>query len=61
MIGLPTAAATPSVHVYQRRDGLPEIRLTREAAKGRRYLGAFKPLEATRKVEELMRQLSVIR
>jgi integrase len=61
MIGLPPAEATPSVHLYERRDGLPEIRLTREAANGRRYLGAFKPLEATRKVEELMRHLSTAR
>jgi integrase len=54
------APATPAaslLHVYVTPAGLPEMRATKEPARGRRYLGAFTPIEAAREVEAVARDL----
>jgi hypothetical protein len=53
----PHAGTAPRLHLYLRLDGLPEMTATKEPANGRRYLGAFAPMEAARKAEEMARQL----
>ena len=53
------ASANPVLHLYATPAGLPEIKASKEPASGRRYLGAFTPIEASRKVAEMARDLSV--
>jgi hypothetical protein len=50
------AGAEPRLHLYETREGLPELKATKEPANGRRYLGAFSAAEAARRVEEMARR-----
>jgi len=52
------AGAEPRLHLYATREGLPELRVRKEAAHGRRYVGAFTAVEAARKIEEMARSAS---
>jgi integrase len=51
-----TANVAPRLHLYETREGLPELKAAKEPAKGRRYLGAFTGGEAARRVEEMARR-----
>lgn len=51
-----TADAGPYLHLYATREGLPELKATKEPSKGRRYIGAFTAAEAARRVEEMARR-----
>ncbi len=42
------------VHLYEAPNGLPEMRDTFEAAGNRKYVGAFTPEDAERKVREML-------
>jgi len=53
----PTAAnAEPRLHLYETREGLPELKAVKEPANGRRYLGAFTAAEAARRIEGMARR-----
>jgi hypothetical protein len=60
--GLSAPMKAPSanhlLHLYATPTGLPEIKATNEPANGRRYLGAFTPMEAARKVQGMAREFS---
>ncbi len=53
-----TAGDELRLHLYETREGLPELKATKEAAKGRKYLGAFAAAEAARRVEEMVRRVT---
>ena len=50
------ANSEPRLYLYETREGLPELRSAKEPPIGRRYIGAFTPTEAARKIEELLRR-----
>jgi integrase len=56
-LAAPTTPAITLLHVYVTPAGLPEIRATKEPAHGRRYLGAFTPIEAAREAEAVASDL----
>jgi integrase len=51
-----TAGAERRLHLYETHEGLPELKATKEPAKGRRYVGAFTATEAARRVEDMVRR-----
>ena len=51
------AAAAALLYLYETPAGLPEVKTSKHAGRGHRYLGAFTPIEAARKLEEIARRL----
>jgi integrase len=50
------ANAERRLHLYETREGLPELKAAKEPANGRRYLGAFTAAEAARRIEDMARR-----
>jgi hypothetical protein len=57
-VGLAGSQAVPGplLHPYETSAGLPEVSATKEAARGRRYLGAFTAAGVARQLEEMARR-----
>jgi integrase len=56
IVGLPSVHVETGavLHLYRTANGLPELRATREANRGRDYVGAFPPHEALRRAEDVV-------